>query len=210
MSIALPAAPILTQAWEVPATVSTGVCPFSARTKKGLAVARQTSMIRTGRLPPPAMMPSLGCIFKAGLANAPRGVGADEIDDFHDALVVRKHGNHVFKPLGHGSLVREQQPVGVAQGMDFIAGKVPALEPNDVEAIQARAVADDTAERNNVVFDARHPTDHGMAANARELVSCGQPADNGPVTDLDVAAKSRTIHQDDMIANKAVMSDMGT
>src|SRR5512134_3907379 len=146
MSIALPAAPILTQAWEVPATVSTGVCPFSARTKKGLAVARQTSMIRTGRLPPPAMMPSLGCIFQAGLANAPRGVGPDEIHDFHDALVVREQGDNVFKPLRHGPLGREQEPIGMAQRVNLIAGKVPPLEPDDIEAIQARAIADDATE----------------------------------------------------------------
>src|SRR5688572_25734827 len=111
MSSAFPAAPILTQAWGVPATVSTGVCPSSARTKKGLAVARQTSMIRTGRSPPPAMMPSLGCIFQAGLTNSPRGVGSNEIHDFHDAFVVRKQGDNVFKPLRHGPFVCEQEPV---------------------------------------------------------------------------------------------------
>ena len=61
-------------------------------------------------------------------------IGGDEIDDVPDWLVVGEQIGDILNPFGHGPLLGENEPIGLAQAVDVVAGEVAALEADDVQA----------------------------------------------------------------------------
>ena len=154
-------------------------------------------------------MPSLGGIFHFWLTDGPRGIGLDEIDDFHHRLVIRKNLGHVLKPFAHRAFLGENQPVGLSEVVDIVARKIAALEADNVKPRQARPVADDGPIGNDVVGDAGFAADHGVLTDPDELMDRRQPADDCPFLDRDVPPQGGVVDHDDVIADLAVMGDMG-
>ena len=74
------------------------------------------------------------------------------------------------EPFGHGARAREDRLVGLLQALDLLAREATTLEPDHVEAAQAGAVAHHQTVGDDVVLDPGHAADHGMAADAHELV----------------------------------------
>lgn len=81
--------------------------------------------------------------------------------------------------------------------------------PDDVEAFQPRVLAVDEAIRNDVTAHAANATHHHLRTDAGELMHGRQSADENEVTDLTVAAERRRGRKDHVVADLAVVSDMG-
>src|ERR1700691_814048 len=201
--------PIRIQAWDTPATNSGSAAPFRASTKKGRLSARQAAMRRAGSSPAPATMPSLAAAIGLGLAQATDRFGAGEIEHVAHWSDVGELLRHLFEPLGESpDLVTEQHLVGRAQRLNLLAREAATLQPDDVETRQTRAIAPHRAIGDDVALDPGDAADHGMAADAHELVHRAQAAEHGVILDADMAGQGRVVGHDDVIADDAVMRHM--
>ncbi len=106
------------------------------------------------------------------------------------------------------ALVAEQHLIGLAQRLDFVAREAAALQPDDVEAGEPRAVADHRAVGNHVALHAGDAADHGMLADPHKLMHRREAAEQGKVLDHDMASQRRVVGHDHMVADDAVMGDM--
>src|ERR1700722_10120834 len=93
--------------------------------------------------------------------------------------------------------------------MDRLVGKTPALEADDVEAGESRAVAERKAKRDEVVLDASETAAERVGADANELVNGGAAAQNGEIADLAMARQHHVVGQNNALANAAIMRDVG-
>ena len=84
-----------------------------------------------------------------------------------------------------------------------------ALQPDHIEALQPRPLADGHAVWDHVVLDPRHPADHGVASDPDELMDRREPADDGAFLDDDMATERRVVGHDDPVADGAVVGDVG-
>ena len=62
---------------------------------------------------------------------------------------------------------------------------------------------------DDVAIDAGEPADHGALAHPAELLHRRQPAEDHAVADLDMAAQRHRIGKGDVVADMAIMADMG-
>ena len=92
--------------------------------------------------------------------------------------------------------------------MNLVTGKITALEPDDIEPGKPRPVAHHRSIGNHVVLDSGHAADHGMLADAHELMHRRKPAENRVVGDLNVPGKGRVVRHDDVVADLAIVGDM--
>src|SRR5207237_646709 len=83
-----------------------------------------------------------------------------------------------------------------------------ALHADDIEAFEARILAIDQPERNDVAANAADPADHYLGTNPRELVHRRQSADEDEISDLAMAAKRGRGCENHIMADLAVMPDM--
>jgi hypothetical protein len=145
----------------------------------------------------------------ARLAERPVAAAPDEVDDLHHGGHGREFRRDVLQPLGEGPLAAEDLLIGGAQRVDRRPVEAAALEPDDVEPAELGAVADRHRERNDVVGDAGEAADEGVGADPRPLLHCGKAAEDRVLADLDMAAKRDGVDEHDVIAEHAVMGDMG-
>src|SRR5690606_6701767 len=103
----------------------------------------------------------------------------------------------------------EDHLVGAAHGINVGARNPGALHAYDVEPAQPRVVARYYAVGDDVASDGGAPADKGVVADAGHLVDGGKTADYDIVADLDMAAERRDIGHGDVVANDAVMRDVG-
>ncbi len=103
----------------------------------------------------------------------------------------------------------EYHLIGRAQRLYLVARKAPALQPDDVQSGQSRAVADHHAIGNDVALNAGDAADHRMRADTHELMYRRQSAEERIVADGNVAAKRRVVGHDDVITELAVVRDVG-
>src|ERR1700730_8571832 len=208
-----PAAPSLTQACGTDATAAGSAEPSKAMTKKGRSSARQASMTREGNSPAPARIPSfeLAPAIGFGLNEAAGIVGADEPDEIaHRAhLAVARGGGVDALDEGAGA-VFEQHLIGAAQGLNVLAREAAALQSHDVEADQTGPVAHHHTVGNYVALDASEAADHRMCADAGELMRRREPGEKCVVTHRDVTREEDVVRHDDMVAEMAVMGDVGS
>src|ERR1700733_4902664 len=93
--------------------------------------------------------------------------------------------------------------------MDRLVGKAPTLEADDIEAGEARAVAERKAKGDEVVLHASKTPHERVGANANELVNGGPAAQNGEIADLAMASQHHVVGQNNALANAAIMRDVG-
>src|SRR5690606_19568837 len=208
---ARPAAPMRTVAVAKPAKSAGSAWPSSASTKGSRPVERQACARRRGKSPLPATMPSLGAIgHLARTTERPARVLSDKSDQF---LHRRRFGIgalQTVQSLRQRSDPRvEGNPVGSANCLDLIAREAPSPQTYEIGAGQSRAITDDDGVGHHIVLDSAHPADHGVYADPHKLVNRRKPAQNGMITDDDVAADRCVVRHDDVVADFAIMSDVG-
>jgi hypothetical protein len=85
-----------------------------------------------------------------------------------------------------------------------------AFEPNSVQSKSAGAAfGGGFREGENVAGDRCSAADEGVSADAHEVVHRAQRTNRGPILDDDVAAQGRGVGHDYVVADRAVVSDMG-
>ena len=111
----------------------------------------------------------------------------------------------LLHPVGEHALAAEDQPEGGSHDVDLRAVITAAAQADDVQPGEPGAVSHHAAERNHVGLDPGHPTDHGGAADADELVDRRGPADHGVVADLDMPAHHHVVGNNHPVADGAIM-----
>src|SRR6185437_14060802 len=176
-----PAAPRRTVACGASPRLSMSASPLKARTKKSRSALRQAAIIRRGRSPAPARMPSLPTVSLravARLADGAARIGADELDDVAHRPDVAEALSDVVDAFAQGAGIGEELLEGVAQRLDLLAREAAALHANDVDAGEPRSVAHDGAVGDDVTLDAGHAADHRVLPDADELVNRREPAED--------------------------------
>ena len=92
--------------------------------------------------------------------------------------------------------------------MDVVTRKAAALQANDIQTLKARSVAGHGAIGDDILFDAGHAADHGVFAHTDELMDRGQTANNCPFTNMDMSAQCGVVHQNDVIIDNAIVSNV--
>ena len=126
-----------------------------------------------------------------------------------EGRIVARHALHALKPFGKHARPVEQFLVEGAHSSEPLLGEIPAFHADDVEAFQCGILAVDQAERDDVVAYAANAAHHHLRADAGELVHGRQPADEDEIADLAMAAERRRGREDHIVADLAVMPDMG-
>ena len=83
-------------------------------------------------------------------------------------------------------------------------------QANDIEPSKRRDLALGKTERNDVAGDAANASHHNAFADLHELMDRRVAADEGAAADADVTAEHGVVRKGDVIANVAIMRDMGT
>ena len=119
----------------------------------------------------------------------------------------------ILPPEERGELLEIPVEIAVSaeirQLVDLLARETLALQPDDIQSAKIGAVADGHAERNEIGGNARHTADEGIGPDPHELMHGGQTADDRALADGDVAAQGRAVDQSDVVADLAIMGDMG-
>src|SRR6266851_3493008 len=107
-----------------------------------------------------------------------------------------------------GALAEEQHPIGLAHRVNRIARKLPPLHSNHVQSRQLPDRPDDEPERNDVGTHSGQPGDHGMGADAAELMHGREPADEDVIPDDAMAAQGGAVGEHYLAADAAIMTDV--
>ena len=83
-----------------------------------------------------------------------------------------------------------------------------APQADDVQPDDAAALPVEQHERRNILDDAGMPAHHGEAANAAELVHRDGPRDKGTIRHRHVTTEHRSIGEDGVVADRAVVAEM--
>ena len=75
------------------------------------------------------------------------------------------------------------------------------LRPSAVDRVRQRRVARDHDVRRDVARQDRAAAEKGVRADLGELVHGGEPAEDHPVADLDVAAERRAVGEHGLVAD---------
>jgi hypothetical protein len=92
-----------------------------------------------------------------------------------------------------------------AQVVDLLARHASPFHADDVEAIQMGPIAQHHAIGDDVVLDPGEAADHGLLADADELVHGAQAAEIGVVLDFHVAAERGVVRHDHAVADQAIV-----
>src|ERR1700704_1572610 len=133
---------------------------------------------------------------------------ADEGEDFRDGRIFRGLRLHGGQTLGKNTGAMKQLLIERPHSGEALLGELAALHADDVEAFEARILAVDEAERNDVAAHAADAADHHLRPDPRELMHSRQPADEDEVADLAVTAQRRRGRKDHVIADLAIVPDM--
>src|SRR5262249_42090053 len=164
---------------------------------------------RSGSSPEPARMPSLAAIDALWTTEATLRLRTDERHDVAYSLHVGELPRYLVDALRQRARFSEQHLIGGAKRLDLLAREAAALQAHDVEAHQPRAVADHLAIRDHVALDAGDAADHRVFADTHELMHGRQSAEDGEIADRHVARKRCIVGHDDVVADPAIVCDMG-
>src|ERR1700682_1815523 len=133
---------------------------------------------------------------------------ADEGENFRDRRILRGHRLSCVQPLGKDAGAVKQFLIKRPHGPQPLLGELAALHADDVETFEARILAVDETERNDVAAHAADPADHYLRPDPGELMHRRQPADEDEIADLAMAAQRRRGREDHVIADLAIVPDM--
>ncbi len=95
----------------------------------------------------------------------------------------------ILQPLGKDTRAVKQLLIECAYRDEPRLGELAPFHADDVEAFEARILAVDEAERNDVAADTADTANHHLRSDPGELVHCRQPADEDEIADLAMAAE---------------------
>src|SRR5687768_14283496 len=98
--------------------------------------------------------------------------------------------------------------INARNGIDLVLGKMPALQPNNVQSHVRHGFPGGFNVGWYIFSDDTMPGNVGMRSDARKLVGTCKPADDGIIADLHVSCQLYTIGKDHMITDDAVVRDM--
>ena len=91
---------------------------------------------------------------------------------------------------------------------DVLSAEVVAFQAFEVDAGDARGRFDDERVRRNVLFDPGAVADHGVGADAHELVHHRRPAHDDVVFDVDVAGEDDVVGEGGVVTDDAVVREV--
>src|ERR1700761_8168939 len=133
----------------------------------------------------------------------------DEGQDFADGGIVTRHALHALQTFGEHTRPVEQFWVEGAYGGEPLFGETAPLHADDVEAFQRGILAVDETKRDDVIAHTADATHHHLRADAGELMHRQQPADENEIADLAMTAERCRGRKDHVVADVAVVADMG-
>ena len=99
--------------------------------------------------------------------------------------------------------------ISLSHGVNGFPRKALALQSNNIQAYKIGMIADSSRKWNDVRGDTGAPADESEIANAAMLLDRADAAEEHPVANLHMPAKGRVISKDDVVADPAIMGDMG-
>src|SRR5216684_2266651 len=205
-----PAAPMRHQACGTPRTISGSAAPTMASTKTSRPAARQHSIRRSGKPPPPATMPSLPAIRLFRLADRTARIRTDKIDDVIDRGDAAEAFGGFVHPIAQRAVRGEQELIRVAQAHDVFTAEAAPLHADDVEPAKTRPLPNYLAVGDDVALDPGHPADHGVPADPDILMDGAEPPEKSVIIDDHMAAKGSVVGHYHVACDLAVMGDMHT
>src|SRR5579862_1574602 len=116
--------------------------------------------------------------------------------------------SHALEGLAQTDPRGIEQAVGLLQCGDFRNRKTATLQPDAVEAAGPRRTALGNAERQSVLGNPGKAADHGVAADAAELVHAHPSRDEGAIAHHDLPRQVGAVDDDHVIADLTVVGDM--
>ena len=152
----------------------------------------------------------LDAALDVGAHQGPLTAGAHERDDVLHQRIVGKLARDPINSVSKDTIAKEQRLVRLAQPMQRGARDVATPQANDIESSKRRDLALGKTERNDVAGDAANASHHNAFADLHELMDRRVAPDEGAAADADVTAEHCVVRKGDVIANVAIMRDMGT
>ena len=115
-----------------------------------------------------------------------------------------------LRPPGKRPLLRKQHRIGLPERCDDSPRESPPPQPTKIDPRQAGAAARAQAEREEIREHAAHASDHRMAADPAMLMDSAATAKHHVVPQLDMSGQGRRLPDNYVVANHAVMRDMGS
>ena len=120
----------------------------------------------------------------------------------------RELGPQGLQDVLPGKAAAVDETVGRLERSDILGRMAAPPQADDVQPDDAATLPVEQHERRNVLDDAGMPAHHGEAANSAELVHRDGPRDEGTIRHRHVAAEHRSIGEDGVVANRAVVAEM--
>ena len=131
--------------------------------------------------------------------------------EFEEALHFREWrqlGPGAIDGLGEVELGVEDQTVDPLERGDCFGGKIGALQPHGVEAIELDGIADRFHIGRDVLVDPGTPPHEGVGADGAELVHRHQPGEGGAVLDGHVPGQLRAIRDQHSVADVTIVGQV--
>lgn len=148
---------------------------------------------------------------RACSAGHPAFGGADEGEEVPDVGVFGGgfgfEGGEGFAEVA--VFFEEEFFIGRFQSGEVLGGKAAALEADAVQAADGGGVAIGDDEGGDVLDDFGEAADHGVIADADELMRAAETGDDDVVSDVDVAGEHGGVGQDVVVAELAIVGDVG-
>ena len=152
----------------------------------------------------------LDAALDVGAHQGPLTAGAHERDDVLHQRIVGKLARDPINSVGKDTIAKEQRLVRLAQPMQCGARDVATPQANDIDPSKRRDLALRKTERNDVAGDAANASHHNAFADLHELMDRRVAPDEGAAADADVTAEHGVVRKGDVVANVAIMRDVGT
>ena len=109
----------------------------------------------------------------------------------------------------HVHLAAVKNAVSFLEGADGFRRKAGAFESDLVDSAHFGRIAVGDEKGRNVLHDLGASAGDGVASDAAKLMDRGESADHGVVADLDVSGQRAVVREDHLVANDAVVRDVG-
>src|SRR5260370_17864056 len=115
----------------------------------------------------------------------------------------------LIEPFAEGPATEEHRLIRFSEPMDIGFGRSAPSHADDVEADQIRYRTLDEAKGDHVGAHAAQPQNHCAFADTHELTHSCRAAEHREVADRDMAAQDHVVGKDYVVADLAVMADVG-
>src|SRR5712672_3856862 len=132
----------------------------------------------------------------------------DEGQDFRNRWIGSRQIPRLVETLGKDAGPVKQLLIKRSYHREALAGELAAFHADDVEADEARKLADRKAKRDHVAAHPGEPAHHHLRAHPAELMHRRQAADENKIADLGVAPQRRRGGKSHVIPHDAVVTDV--